>query len=37
VRQVWVGVVTGDVEALIGNAPRSLKTYAADHAAKFKK
>lgn len=36
VRRGWVGVVTGDVETLTGKVPRSLQTYAADHAAKFK-
>lgn len=36
VREGWTGLITGDVETLTGKAPRSLATYAADHAALFK-
>lgn len=36
VREGWTAVVTGDVETLTGHAPRSLATYAADHAAALK-
>ncbi|WP_111640640.1 SDR family oxidoreductase [Marinimicrobium alkaliphilum] len=35
VREGWTAVVTGDVEALTGQAPRSLQTYANDYAALF--
>ncbi|MBD0315345.1 MAG: SDR family oxidoreductase [Nitrospiraceae bacterium] len=33
VRQGWTATVTDDVQSLTGSAPRSLETYAADHAA----
>jgi len=36
VREGWTAVVTGDVEALTGQAPRSLRTYATDYAAALK-
>lgn len=36
VRENWTAAVTGDVEALTGKPPRSLATYAADHAAAFR-
>jgi len=36
VREGWTAAVTGDVETLTGHAPRSLATYAADHAAALK-
>ena len=32
-RQGWAAAVTGDVETLTGNPPRSVETYAADNAA----
>ncbi len=31
VREGWTSAVTGDVQMLTGNAPRSLETYVADH------
>lgn len=36
VRQGWTGLVTGDVETLTGRAPRSVETWARDHAAAFR-
>ena len=33
VREGWTAAVTGDVATLTGAAPRSLRAYAADHAA----
>lgn len=36
VRQGWTAGVTGDVQTLTGIAPRSLESYAADHAAAFR-
>ncbi|HSI40894.1 MAG TPA: SDR family oxidoreductase [Xanthobacteraceae bacterium] len=36
VRQGWTAAVTPDVETLTGKPPRSLATYAADHAAALK-
>lgn len=33
VREGWTGQVTADVQTLTGQAPRSLETYARDHAA----
>jgi uncharacterized protein YbjT (DUF2867 family) len=33
VREGWTGQVTDDVQTLTGQAPRSLETYARDHAA----
>jgi len=36
VREGWTAAVTGDVGALTGTAPRSVATYAADHAALFR-
>jgi len=36
VREGWTAIVTGDVEALTGKQPRSLRTYAQDHAADLK-
>ncbi|MBL8657676.1 MAG: SDR family oxidoreductase [Altererythrobacter sp.] len=33
VREGWTAPVAGDVEKLTGNAPLSLESYAADHAA----
>jgi len=36
VREGWTAAVTGDVQTLTGTAPRSLATYAADHAALFR-
>jgi uncharacterized protein YbjT (DUF2867 family) len=35
VREGWKTAVTGDVKTLTGKAPRSLKTYAQDHAAEL--
>jgi uncharacterized protein YbjT (DUF2867 family) len=35
VREGWTSAVTADVQALTGTAPRSLASYAADHAALF--
>ena len=35
VRQGWTGGVTGDVQTLTGQAPRSFEQYALDHAAVF--
>jgi uncharacterized protein YbjT (DUF2867 family) len=35
VREGWTAVVTGDVKLLSGEEPRSLETYARDHAADF--
>lgn len=36
VREGWTAAPTNDVQTLTGAAPRSLKTYATDHAALFK-
>ena len=36
VREGWTATVTDDVETLTGTAPRSLGSYAADHAARFR-
>ncbi|MBB6413864.1 SDR family oxidoreductase [Mesorhizobium sangaii] len=36
VREGWVAAVADGVESLTGKPPRSLETYAADHAALFK-
>jgi uncharacterized protein YbjT (DUF2867 family) len=36
VREGWTAAVTGDVQTLSGKAPRSLETYARDHAADLK-
>ncbi|WP_192385662.1 SDR family oxidoreductase [Mesorhizobium silamurunense] len=36
VREGWTAVVADGVETLTGKPPRSLETYATDHAAKFK-
>lgn len=35
VRQGWTSVVTDAVETLTGSKPRTLRTYATDHAADF--
>jgi uncharacterized protein YbjT (DUF2867 family) len=35
VREGWTAQVTGDVQTLTGQAPRSLETYARDHATDF--
>jgi len=35
VREGWTAAVTGDVETLTGNPPRSLETYARDHAGEL--
>jgi Predicted nucleoside-diphosphate-sugar epimerases len=35
VREGWTATVTSDVETLTGRAPRSLATYARDHAAEL--
>jgi uncharacterized protein YbjT (DUF2867 family) len=35
VREGWTAAVTPTVESLSGKAPRSLRTYARDHAAAF--
>ncbi|MFG1345384.1 SDR family oxidoreductase [Xanthobacter autotrophicus DSM 431] len=36
VREGWTAALAADVEALTGHAPRTLKTYAQDHAAELK-
>lgn len=36
VREGWTAALTADVETLTGHAPRTLKTYAQDHAAELK-
>lgn len=36
VREGWTAPVTSDVETLTGHPPRTLKTYAQDHAAQLK-